>query len=505
MAPKLASAPRHLVLLTVDCLRADHLGAYGYSPSPTPFLDDLASTSCLFERAVTAGLPTYYAFPALLASRFPLTFGRNTVGLLAGEATLASALQAAGFDTAGFVATNPYVSAREGYHQGFEHFEDFLADNQEVSEQIHEPGSETLRHRLHHGIARVAGLSRPTEQLYQEFLFQLWALRFTRRPTSADRLRRYPAADRVVDAALPWLANRSHNKSSNPFFLWLHLMDPHHPYHPPNQALELLGRGDLRPERSLFLNALWSREGVSTQRRARYRKDLLALYDAGIRWVDLQVERLVQQLKEFELWNDTLLVLTADHGEEFLERGGRYHYPVQMGDEVTRVPLLLRDPTTPARRVPEAFSLLDLAPTLLHRLGLPLPPSFQGRSRWCEAGFVGSLEPVLTECVYERRNPWQPGDESGARLLAAQDGRYKLVVNFATGEEQFFDLVDDPQELTPWAHDRTHPARGTLLRAMREHVDHQRPDLRAESWRQAALSRLEHRLRREARRRAPAA
>lgn len=487
----MAFTPRHLILLTVDCLRADHLGAYGSSPSPTPYLDRLATESCLFERAVTAGLPTYNAFPALLASRFPLAFGRDTVGLLPGEATLATALGAAGFATAGFVAGNPYVSARERYNQGFEHFEDFLSGEAGATGQA--PDTERLRHRIHRRIANLAGRSRLTGRLYEEFVFQLWALRFTHRPCTADSLRRYPAADRVVDAALPWLKRQGDSR----VFLWLHLMDPHHPYHPPERALELLGRGDLRPERGLFLNALWGREEVSRRRLARHREDVLALYRGGIRWVDRQVERLVGYLREEGLWDDTLFVLTADHGEEFLERGGCYHHPVQMGDEVTRVPLLIHDPSSKAERVLEPFSLLDLAPTLLGRCGIDIPSSFRGRSRWQAGRFVGSPEPVLTECVYNRRNPWQPGDESGARLLAAQDGRYKLVVNFATGDEDFYDLEADPKELAPWPPDRPHPARVTLLRAMRGHVDSQRPDLTAESWRRAALVRLEHRLRRE--------
>lgn len=487
----MAGSPRHLVLLTVDCLRADHLGAYGCSPSPTPFLDQLAPQCSLFERAVTAGLPTYYAFPALLASRFPLAFGRDTVGLLPGEATLATACRAAGFATGGFVAGNPYVSARERYNQGFDHFEDFLSSATGVVEESEESGR--FRHGIHRRIARLASCSQLTERLFKELQFQLWALRFTRQPKSAESLRRYPSADRLVDAALPWLESRGKDR----VFLWIHLMDPHHPYHPPDRALELLGRSDLKPERSLFLNAHWGRGEISLQRRARHREDVLALYDAGVRWVDHEVERLVGCLKEQGIWQDTLFVLTADHGEEFLERGGCYHYPVHMGDELTRVPLLIHDPSTKAARVPEPFSLVDLAPTLAGRCGVAIPPSFHGRCRWQGEHFVGSPEPVLTECVYDRRNPWQPQTESGARLLAAQDGRYKLVVNFATEEENFFDLEVDPQELAPWPPDRSHPARGALLRAMQDHLRCQRPDFTAASWQRAALVRLEHRLRRE--------
>jgi len=106
---------KSIVLVTVDCLRADHVGFMGYGRPVTPFLDALAGESFVFPTAIVAGAPTFYSFPAILASRYPLGLGRDILGLGPDELTLASVLQHAGYGTAAFIAANPYISSRFGY------------------------------------------------------------------------------------------------------------------------------------------------------------------------------------------------------------------------------------------------------------------------------------------------------------------------------------------------------------------------------------------------------
>src|SRR5713101_3491778 len=96
--------PKSIVLVTVDCLRADHVGFMGYDRPTTPFLDSLASESFIVPAAIVAGAPTYYSFPAILASRYPLALGRDVVGLAPGESTLASVLRESGYATGAFSA-----------------------------------------------------------------------------------------------------------------------------------------------------------------------------------------------------------------------------------------------------------------------------------------------------------------------------------------------------------------------------------------------------------------
>src|SRR6202451_3171518 len=117
------------IFVTIDCLRADHCGFMGYGVPTTPFLDQLAAQSFLFSNAIVAGVPTYYSFPAIMASRYPLALGREVLGLAPGEINLASVLRDAGYNTAFFGAANPYLSPQFGYNFGFDTFLDFLKDH----------------------------------------------------------------------------------------------------------------------------------------------------------------------------------------------------------------------------------------------------------------------------------------------------------------------------------------------------------------------------------------
>src|SRR5690242_15885892 len=119
---------KSILLVTVDCLRADHVGFMGYERPTTPFLDSLANESFVFPAAIVAGAPTYYSFPSILASRYPLALGRDVLGLAPDEPTLASVLKLAGYATASFDAANPYITSRFGYQRGFDTFRDFLND-----------------------------------------------------------------------------------------------------------------------------------------------------------------------------------------------------------------------------------------------------------------------------------------------------------------------------------------------------------------------------------------
>jgi arylsulfatase A-like enzyme len=287
-----------------------------------------------------------------------------------------------------------------------------------------------------------------------------------------DRLRRYPAADVMVDQARSWLSSLGERQ---PFFLWLHLMDPHHPYYPPLEALSTIGESQMTARRARFLNSLWIRD-LSSERLQRYRAEILSLYDAGISWVDKQISRLVHALQLFQRWDETALVVTADHGEEFLEHGGRYHSLTGLNEELIHVPLLLRVPQTSAARLSQGpFSLMHLAPTLLDALGVAVPAGFQGRSHWPQIS-TGNLrgEPVVTECIEVCNNPFRASDRMGSRLLAVKDSNYKLVIHFTDKTECLYDLKKDPEEKSPLPMDALTKERARLLQVARAHIHESR-------------------------------
>lgn len=319
-----ADAP-NLVLVTVDTLRADHLGLAGYARPTSPFLDRLAAGGVVFETAIAQAPATRESMASMLTGLQPWSLASvhrkastDAPYLADGFHTLAERLQAAGYDTAGFVS-NPGLRRSAGHAQGFAHWDE------------------------ESGFAEVPG--------------------------------RTQSADAIVDAAIAWLP-RAHP----PFFLWVHVMDPHHPY-TPVVAGPWEHPGDPGFER--FRNAYAARDTAAWSERLLGVSDgdalepgelafLIGRYDAEIRATDAALERLVDALGgPTSIDADGAIAVTSDHGEEFADHGAMLHSH-SLHDELIRVPLILRGRGIPAgRRVPAQVSLLDLAPTLLGLAGAP--------------------------------------------------------------------------------------------------------------------------------------
>ncbi len=490
---------KSIVLVTVDCLRADHVGFGGYDRPTTPFLDGLAGESFIFPAAIVAGAPTYYSFPAILGARPPLALGRDILGLAPGEPTLASALKQAGYATAAFSAANPYLSSRFGYDQGFDVFRDFLSHDVPDSEssagnrdgnRAGDPEKFAALHWTARFNRRLQKASRglgPLARVYDELYFQYcqrWALP---RAQSLDSLRRFPAADVLVEQAKSWLAS----VGGQPFLLWLHLMDPHAPYYPAAEALELMGGVRVSPNRARYLNSFWQRDDSGPRALARHRDDIIRLYDAGIRWVDAQMASLIAALRGAGLWENCIFALTADHGEEFLDHGGRYHSPGLM-EELIRVPLLLRVPGVASKDLTNSpFSLMDLSPTLFEAADVKLPAIFQGSSRWQEIRQgLGWDQPAVVECVAGCTNPFYTGNRLGPRVLVMRDARYKLVLDFEPSGERLYDLEADPREQAPLSPATGKAIRRRLLECARRHLEHSLRERDAAPRLQARLGEL---------------
>jgi arylsulfatase A-like enzyme len=455
---------RSLLLVTVDCLRADRVGFLGHSGRTTPFLDSLAEQSFVFKNAIASGIPTYYSLPALLASRYPLALGRDVIGLAPGEDTIATELKECGFKTAAFIAANPYISAAYGYEQGFDVFEDFM-HFAEPPAQIANDERARLREAnrwLARACHRVPGLGTAYDEMYFRYCHTLGKSE----RGSFDDLRRFPSADVIASRAIGWI--REH--SSSPFFLWLHFMDPHAPYYPKEQALRELA-SDVTPDDAKYLNSYWGRGDLGMDRLRKKRSAVMSLYDAGIRWVDDQLQRVSATLRELKLWESCVLAVTADHGEEFLEHGGRFHAPIKLTEQLVHVPLLLRIPKIAGRALDEPMGLVDLAPTLLDVLEHPATASFRGRSCWRQLkNNLAWTRPVITECAYGCSNPLRSRQRVAPRLLAVRKERHKLVLNFGSGTDDLFDLGSDPEEMQPLPLLAAKDIRKELLEIARKHV-----------------------------------
>lgn len=461
---------KSLVLVTVDCLRADHVSFMGYQRPTTPFLDSMATESFVFPTAIVGGAPTYYSFPSILASRYPLALGRDQIGLAPGEATLATILKEAGYATAAFCAGNPYLSRRFGYEQGFDKFEDHLRADP-ISANGAGPSASADSHwisRLNRKLESATHRLSPLGAIYDELYFQYCQRWGTPRAGSLDELRRFPAADVLVSQGIEWLDS----VSDTPFFLWLHFMDPHSPYYPKQAALQAMQEGEMTPDRARYLNSYWNRSDLQKAGLSHHRNEIVRMYDAGVRWVDTQVARLVAHLEKLNRWNNCMFTLTADHGEEFLDHGGRYHPPDRLMEELIHVPLLLRVPGTAVKQLSKSpFSLLHLAPTLLDAAGRQSPEAFEGRSYWPQMQKDVSWDAAaIAESVAGSTNPFQPRDRLGPRVLAVREARFKLVLHFEPRKEELYDLEADPGEQSPLSGDTEKAVRRRLLEIARTHL-----------------------------------
>jgi arylsulfatase A-like enzyme len=239
------------------------------------------------------------------------------------------------------------------------------------------------------------------------------------------------AVDRRGDAttrrALSWLEHG--RDETRPFFLFVHYFDPHSPYAPP-------------PE---FADRFLPAGGPGSRLRS-----LVARYDAEIAFTDQQIGELLAALDRLGLANDTLVAITADHGEGLMQHGQMGH-GVQLYEEQVRVPLLLRWPGhLPAGRVVEgAVSLIDLAPTLLELVGLPTAAGgMQGQS--LASSLTGTTRVAPARPIFLYRREFEPGVVDGQTVagekFGVRLGDFKLVLGPEEGTRELFDVLHDPRE-----------------------------------------------------------
>jgi arylsulfatase A-like enzyme len=333
------TTPRHVLLVSVDTLRADALGFAGHAAARTPRLDALAAGGTVFTEAVTPLPRTTPGLASLLTGTWPKTHGSRDVGdpIHGGVATLAEILSRRGFRTLA-VSANASASAKQGLDRGFDDFVDYDAL-----------------------IARRDG------DLYRDL-------------TDVGPGR--PGwAEATTDAALELLATASADRR---FLLWVFYFDPHFFYRPPSpwqdgvdarrcwQLYEYFGAH--RDEGGqLFSNV----GGVA----APAREDCRRLYDAEVAYTDHQIGRLLDGVAASGLLADTLVVFTADHGENFGEGNLWYEHGDNVHDAGLRVPLVFSGPgVARGRRDSSSVSLVDVLPTLLARLGITgAGPRHEGR------------------------------------------------------------------------------------------------------------------------------
>lgn len=233
-----------------------------------------------------------------------------------------------------------------------------------------------------------------------------------------------------TDRATPWALALA-EKLEPPFFYYIHLMDPHTPYLPASvrQQPDLKQRDYLQPQQLLSGEVEFNDEHVDQLKRQ---------YIAEIQEMDPELDALLSGLRQLGLLEDTLVILTSDHGEEFDEHGGLAHGE-SLFEEVLRVPMLLWSETgLDAYHSDSPFHQVDFTPTILEALGIPLPSGIDGQSQW---------KAITSRQLEADRDLLFHLDRGAVRLDALISGSNKLIRNVDSGEAAVYDLVADPSEL----------------------------------------------------------
>ncbi len=393
----------NIILITMDTTRADHLSCYGYPKHTTPHLDKIASEGVMFKNAYAPSPWTLPSHASLFTSMYPARHGAHCDWeimksnqprrLHTQHQTLAEILATHDYRTAGVIGAY-FCSSFFGLAQGFEYYDDTLIN--------------VIPDLEHFTLFRISSRWVP----YLNFA--------SRHGLNGSRV-----ASQINTRVFSWLEN--HYQS--PFFLFINYYDPHHPYLPPDKD-SFLFKEDEVPEIDEF---------------EKRKRDKLARYDGEIAFVDYHMGKLFEKLRELNIYDPTMIIITSDHGEFFGEHDCWTHF-YELYQEVITIPLIIKYPSSYSKKgvYINRVSLLDIMPTILNFLKIPLPENLQGVNL-----FEGRSR-VMAE-IYRHKYIWPQRREGFARELKALFlNNYKYIKEYqkeSKGKKELYDIDNDPREL----------------------------------------------------------
>jgi arylsulfatase A-like enzyme len=329
-----------IVLLTVDCLRRDHVGCYGYDRPTTPYIDEFSENSIRFKGY--ANCPgTRWAFQTLHTGAFHNRI--DGLGIPEDYDSLAHLLKRAGYTTAGFI-DNGWVSRDYGYDSGFDKFYSIRDTNSQAP----------LFKRF--GVKMSSLLGGSVTHRVLKPIHDRWMAK----QGDEDGFKPPHSDADTVDEVLEWLDMRS-----EPYFLWVHFMNAHTPYgYWPDHLEAIRGDPDINHTIHPGKDGLVKKGNEPPQR-------VIDTYDAGIRYVDQQIGRVLNSVED-----SATTVITADHGEEFGKFGG--FHEANLHHTMTDVPLIVKNAEIDENREGEVAQHLDIPPTLLTACGVEVPDQWDG-------------------------------------------------------------------------------------------------------------------------------
>ena len=375
-------APRSVILLSIDTLRPDHLGCYGYARQTSPAIDEFARKSLVFRNALTPYPNTTPSVASILTGLHPRTHGVRHLYNPARKSllTLQRILSRHGYQTAAFVSNWVLRAKWSGLNNGFSLYDDNVPVK-ELNRDVYERN-----------------------------------------------------AAQTTKAVTHWLRTNS----KRPFFLWVHYQDPHGPYTPPEDYLKLFSHAEPEwiPAKKIpdYQILPWVAEKNGNIDAQSYRD----AYDAEIRYLDDHMKLLFREIETMRE-EDPLVIVVSDHGESLGEHGYFFQHHSGIYDSLTKVPFIISNGrNTKPGNIEQQVGLVDVTPTILDLLGIEIPKQLEGRS--LRHLFCQHPAPL------DQRGYFMEMSTSGQRLRALRTEQWKYIMDLKTEKEELYEISADPGE-----------------------------------------------------------
>lgn len=370
----------NIILISIDTLRADHLHIYGYKHKTSPYIDMFAKEAILFEHAYCPIPKTSASFASLMTGLHPFVHKtRPNCDMLKLEyITIAEALRMGGYYNFA-VVDNPNLSKKYKFNQGFNEYIEVWNEIKHKKESSHFITSKVL-----------------------DFLKE---------------------------------------NGKRPFFLWVNYMEPHTPYMPPEKFIKKIskGRNIKKLGKKMFYGSEHERKLL---KKFPYEGHFISLYDGAVRYVDSEIGKILDFVREHNLYKDSIIIILSDHGEELGEHNYFFNHGPLTFNSSSRIPLIIHIPEQKSRKIKYPVSLMDIYPTILDSTGLSLPYEIQGKNLFkkeekrflsiigADLRFkqVGTFSVVYKDYHYIRVLPW-------------------LSAKLNLGSDYLFNICKDPYEL----------------------------------------------------------
>lgn len=427
----------NVILITIDSLRADHLGFMGYGKDITPNLDKLAEESVVFRNAFATGPISPHSVPSILTSTFPLDY-QGPRKMERPRVFISEVLKENGFVTAAF-HSSPFLSDFFGYNKGWDYFKDIVPSyDQDRFKDLKSRKINVIFSKITNFCSGL--LKKISSSTFPQLYF--WALFAALRIRGSQDILKVKAEK--INKLVQEFIDAEKEKS---FFVWAHYMDIHDPYISKKRYLQ---------SSPLSYSEIVGRHLVTYSKQNNCQKKIvkkfvknnieksIELYDQIIEYVDEQIGNLIDFLKKKNIYQNTIIIITADHGDAFFEHGAIGH-SINLYNELLRVPLLIRIPGAQPGRIDKKVSLIDIASTICDVLCIRKPSSFKGGNLFEDGG-----KSIFYQTATNTKNNSDlfltDINEISQCKMGCQHDSWKYIIDYDQGKEQLYNLKEDPGE-----------------------------------------------------------